>query len=210
MRRQPARPGASATASRTGLNMVPCSIFRERPSSIDAAIWVSRELEADVAPFALREIFRVLKPGGQLVFVAVGESARFGPASVRSWRLESRSTRTRCRPLQSIPVPCAKMERKRTVSRRVLAQRFQEEVPETAEGDSDTVDPRLARLRGGKQTTNNPRPRPICPAAKARWTKRETVVDDAVQRGFGGDGWIWISNVLCRWLPDQILRARMA
>ena len=43
-------------------------------SSIDAAVWVSRELEADVAPFALREIFRVLKPGGQLVFMTFGES----------------------------------------------------------------------------------------------------------------------------------------
>ena len=41
-------------------------------SSIDAAIWVSREVEPDIAPFALREIFRVLKPGGELVFVAVG------------------------------------------------------------------------------------------------------------------------------------------
>ena len=43
-------------------------------SSIDAVVWVSRELESDVAPFALREIFRVLKPGGQLVFAAFGES----------------------------------------------------------------------------------------------------------------------------------------
>ena len=51
-------------------------------SSVDAAVWVSHELESDIAPFALREIFRVLKPGGQLVFAALGESVRFGPASV--------------------------------------------------------------------------------------------------------------------------------
>ena len=42
-------------------------------ASIDAAIWVAREMEADVAPFALREIFRVLKPDGQLVLVTLGE-----------------------------------------------------------------------------------------------------------------------------------------
>ena len=51
-------------------------------ASIDAAIWVAREMEADVAPFALREIFRVLKPDGQLVLVTLGEFARFGPPSV--------------------------------------------------------------------------------------------------------------------------------
>jgi hypothetical protein len=44
-------------------------------SSIDAAVWISRELESDIAPFALREIFRVLKPGGQLFFAAMGESS---------------------------------------------------------------------------------------------------------------------------------------
>ncbi len=43
-------------------------------SSVDAAVWISRELESDIAPFALREIFRVLKPGGQLAFAAVGET----------------------------------------------------------------------------------------------------------------------------------------
>ena len=43
-------------------------------SSVDAAVWISRELEFDIAPFALREIFRVLKPGGGTLFAAVGET----------------------------------------------------------------------------------------------------------------------------------------
>ena len=43
-------------------------------ASIEAVVWVPRELESDIAPFALREIFRVLKPGGQLVLAALGES----------------------------------------------------------------------------------------------------------------------------------------
>ena len=46
-----------------------------RPSSsIDAAVWVSCEVESEIARFVLREIFRALKPGGELVFAAVGKS----------------------------------------------------------------------------------------------------------------------------------------
>ena len=44
-------------------------------SSIDAAIWVCRELEPDIAPFALREIFRLLKPGGQLVCAPMSQTS---------------------------------------------------------------------------------------------------------------------------------------
>ena len=77
-------------------------------SSIEAVVWVPRELESDIAPFALREIFRVLKPGGELILAALGESGVWTWIG-RFWRLESRSIRVSCRQLQSTFVPYAKM-----------------------------------------------------------------------------------------------------
>ena len=86
-------------------------------SSTDAAVWVSRELESDIAPFALREIFRVLKPGGQLVFAAVGESTGLDlRRSLSAARIALDGMR--CRPFQSTPVLCAKPDRRRWVFRR--------------------------------------------------------------------------------------------
>ena len=46
-------------------------------SWVDAVVWVSGELESDIAPFALREILRILKPGGELVFAGAGELGKF-------------------------------------------------------------------------------------------------------------------------------------
>ena len=33
--------------------------------------------KSDIAPFALREIFRILRPGGELVFAGAGEFGKF-------------------------------------------------------------------------------------------------------------------------------------
>jgi len=170
-------------------------------SSIDAAVWVSRELEADVAPFALREIFRVLKPGGQLVFMTLGESpgldlrrsllaARiaFDQDEMPSAPVYSCSLRKDGGQGEGIPPP----------SSSALSVRN----PETAQGHSSEVDPRLVLLEdeNSRQIT----------LVHDRFVQQEevmdqarAVVDGAVQRAFGGDGWIWISSRFAEGYPTK-------
>ena len=158
--------------------------------SIDTALLISGALESEIAPFALREIFRVLKPGGQLVFVAMGEStvldlrrslsaaqiafdeAEMPPAPVYSCSLRKNGARAEGVPPHSRPAAAATS-------------------PQTEQGQGEAVDPRLARLED-----ENARQIAL---ARDTFARRNRIADEAwatkdsaVQRGFGGDGWIRI------------------
>ena len=170
-------------------------------SSIDAAIWVSGDPEADVAPFALREIFRVLRPGGQLFFVAAGESAGL---DLRRTFLAAQIAFNE-NEMASAPVYSCFL-RKNGAQADVVPPRsglaFVGGNPETAEGYRDKIDPRLARFEEENQQQVT--------LIHDRFTQRQAlvdeagdVVDDAVERGFGGDGWIWVSNVLADGYPTR-------
>jgi ubiquinone/menaquinone biosynthesis C-methylase UbiE len=164
-----------------------------RPSSsIDAAVWVSREVEPDIAPFALREIFRVLKPGGELVFAAVRESTgldlRHALVAARIGFDEDEMPLT---PAYSFAL--RKNGRK------------EEGVPSSvgsAREHDDAVDARLASLE-----EDNKRQIALIGERIARQQELEdearAIVDDAVQRGYGGDGWIWISNLFADGYPAK-------
>ena len=76
------------------------------------------------------------------------------------------------------------------------------ENPETAQAHSNAVDPRLALLEDENS-------RQIA-LVHDRFVQQEkvmdearAVVDGAVQRGFGGDGWIWISNLFAEGYPTK-------
>ena len=120
-------------------------------SSIDAAVWVSRELEADIAPFALREIFRVLKPGGQLVFAAAGESTGL---DLRRSLLAARIAFDEDE-MPSAPVYSCSLRKNggpAEVFRRVRAQRFQEEVLRRRESIATQL---IRGLRCSRRRTND-------------------------------------------------------
>jgi hypothetical protein len=75
--------------------------------------------------------------------------------------------------------------------------------PETSEGRSGAVvDPRLALLEdeNGRKIT----------LVRDRFVQQEgvrdqtmAVVDDAARRGFGADGWVWISNLFAEGYPTK-------
>ena len=158
--------------------------------SIDTALLISRALESDIAPFALREIFRVLKPGGQLVFVAMGEltgldlrrslsaaQIAFDEAEVPSAPVYSCSLRKNGARGEGVP----------THSRPEVSATS----PQTEQGHGEAIDPRLARLED-----ENARQIAL---VRDTFARRNKIVDEtwatkdsAVQRGFGGDGWIRI------------------
>jgi ADP-heptose:LPS heptosyltransferase len=159
-------------------------------SSVDAAVWVVRGLESDIAAFALSEIFRILKPDGQLVFVVIGETTALDlPRSLSAARIAFDEGG-----MPSAPVYAGSL-RKGAVRREDHPLRSRPKVstgyPEAAQGVG--VDPRLAPLE-----EENARQIAL---VRDRYAHRErvvaemhAVVDDAIQRGFGRDGWIWISN----------------
>ena len=165
-------------------------------ASIDAAVWVSRELESDVAPFALREIFRVLKPGGQLVFVTLGESPSL---NLRRSLLAAQIAFDEDE-MPSAPVYCCSL-RKSVPAR--SGPSISTGSPETSEGRSGAVvDPRLALLEDENR-------RKIT-LVRDRFVQQEevmdqtmAVVDDAARRGFGADGWVWISNLFAEGYPTK-------
>jgi ADP-heptose:LPS heptosyltransferase len=161
-------------------------------SSVDAALWVARRFDSDIAAFALSEIFRILKPDGQLVFVAIGETTALDlPRSLSAARIEFEEGG-----MPSAPVYACSL-RKETVPQEDHLLRSRPKVstgrPTPAQENGVGVDPRLAALE-----EENARQIAL---VRDRYAHRERVVaemhaviDDAIQRGFGGDGWIWISN----------------
>jgi SAM-dependent methyltransferase len=170
-------------------------------STIDGAVWVSRQLESDIAPFALREIFRVLKPGGQLVFAAMGESTGLDlRRSLLAARIAFNEDET-----PSAPVYSCSLRKNGTRLEDVPPwsdAAFRVKDPGTPQGDAYAVDPRLALLE-----EENKRQITLVRDRFAQWEKvmdeERAVVDDAVQRGFGADGWIWISNRFAEGYPTK-------
>jgi hypothetical protein len=163
----------------------------QRPSSsIDAVVWVSRELESDIAPFALREMLRVLKPGGQLVLSAVGDSAGLDMRrSLSAARIAFDESETpfgpvfSCRLRKNGPQPEGVVPRSRSAVSGTDAA--------TAVGHINAVDPRLALL----EEENTRQIDLVHDVFVQRQKVRDaewSVVDGAIQRVFGRDGWIWI------------------
>ncbi len=181
--------------SLTGLNMVPYSTYRKRPRRSTPLFGSASELEADIAPFALREIFRVLKPGGQLVFATLGESPGL---DLRRSLLAARIAFDEDE-MPSAPVYSCSL-RKSVPSRSGSA--ISTRNPETAQGHSSVVDPRLVLLEdeNRRQIT----------LVHDRFVQQQKVIDEAravvdgaVQRAFGGDGWIWISSHFTEGYPTK-------
>jgi SAM-dependent methyltransferase len=170
-------------------------------SSIEAAVWVARELESDIAPFALREIFRVLKPGGQLVFAVAGESAGL------DLRQSLSAARIGFKDDEIPPVPVYACSLRKTgpqaagVPSRSRSAASVEGL-ETTQCRNHAVDPRLALIEEENARQIN--------LVGDRAAERQKVIDEehiviegAVQRGFGGDGWIWVSESFADGYPSK-------
>jgi SAM-dependent methyltransferase len=161
-------------------------------SSVDAAVLVSRGLESDVVPFALREIFRVLKPGGQLVFTTTGDSTGLDLArSFQAAHIEFDEGE-----IPSLPVYSCFL-RKNDVRGELAPPYSRSAAPVRAhdapEGHCSAVDPQLLLLE--EENTRQ------IMVVRDRFAERQklveeqaAIVDGAVQGAFGEDGWIWISN----------------
>jgi Glycosyltransferase family 9 (heptosyltransferase) len=165
----------------------------QRPSSsVDAVVWVSRELESDIVPLALREILRVLKPGGQLVFAAIGETAGLDLGrSLSAARIAFDESKMPSRPVFS----CSLLKNGPPPDSVPLSSRpaVSELGAQTAQARVDAVDPRLALLE-----EENSRQISL---VRDRFAQRKEVMDDEwsvvdgpVQRVFGSDGWIRIAK----------------
>ncbi len=164
-------------------------------ASIDAAIWVAREMEADVAPFALREIFRVLKPDGQLVLVTLGELGLDLGRSLLTARIAFDDDK-----MPSAPVHCCSL-RKSTPARSGSPISTGSFV--TSEWRSKAaIDPTLALLEDENRRQITVLHDRLVEQEKVMDEAR-AVVDRAVQRGFGGDGWIWIFNLFAEGYPTK-------
>ena len=163
----------------------------QRPSSsIDAVIWVSRELESDIAPFALREMLRVLKFGGELFFSAQGESPGLDlRRSLSVARIAFDESEMPSRPVFACSL--RKHGPRLEVAARCSHSAASGTVPVSSEGHINAADPRLALLE--EENTRQ------IHLVYDRFVQRQkvmdaewSVVDDAVQRVFGRDGWIRI------------------
>jgi SAM-dependent methyltransferase len=170
-------------------------------SSIEAVVWVPRELESDIAPFALREIFRVLKPGGQLVFAAGGESPGL---DLRRSLLEARIGFDDDE-MPTAPVYSCSLRKTGGWAEGVQPRSgsgISVRSSETARRDSGAVDPRLVPLED-ENTRQIALVRETFAQQEKAMDEARAVVDDAVRRAFGGDGWIWISSHFAEGYPTK-------
>jgi SAM-dependent methyltransferase len=165
-------------------------------ASIDAAIWVAREMEADVAPFALREIFRVLKPDGQLVLVTSGE---FPGLDLGRSLLTARIAFDEDQ-MPSAPVYCCSLRKSAPARSGSPISTGSSVTPERRR--KAAVDPTLALLEDENRRQITLLHERLVEQEKVMDEAR-AVVDRAVQRGFGGDGWIWISNLFAEGYPTK-------
>jgi SAM-dependent methyltransferase len=170
-------------------------------SSIDRIVWVAREVEPDVAPFALREIFRILKPGGQLAFVTLSESPGL---DLRRSLLAARIAFDEDE-MPSAQVYSGSLRKNGTQAKNVPSSSglgFSERNLGPAREHDNAVDARLALLEeDNKQQIARVRERFV--ERLELEDEARAVVDGAVQRGFGGDGWIWISNFFAEGYPTK-------
>ena len=161
-------------------------------SSIDAILWLSRTIESDVAPFALREMFRVLRPGGQLVFAAVGEATSLdlsqSTSAVRI-ALDEGGAASDSVYLCSLRKGATRPEGPPPLSHADVSTMC----PQSTRGCGVAVDPSLALLEEENA-------REIA-AVRDTHAEREmvaeemhAVADEAIRRGFGRDGWVWVSR----------------
>ena len=163
-------------------------------SSIDAVIWVWGELEPDIAPFALREIFRVLKPGGELVCAPMSETSGLDlRRSLIAARISFDEEET-----PSVPVYSCSL-RKGVPSRPPAAISTGSS---TAQQHSSGVDPQLAALEDENRRQVTLVHDKIAEQEKVI-SEARALVDSAVRRGFGADGWIWVSNLFAEGYPTK-------
>ncbi len=155
-------------------------------SSVDAVVWVSRELESDIAPFALREILRILRPGGELVFAGAGESGNFDLRPLLSAaRIGFDENETPPAPVRFCSLRKTGPEKEGGPPR--LRDR------KMTQGQSHFIDPRLALIEEENMREIG--------LVRDRVAERQRVINEehviiegAVQRGFGEHGWIWVSD----------------
>ena len=155
-------------------------------SSVDAVVWVSGELESGIAPFALGEILRILRPGGELVFAGAGESGNFDLRRLLSAaRIGFDENETPHAPVRFCSLRKTGPEKEGGPPR--LRDR------KMTQGQSHFVDPRLALIEEENMREIG--------LVRDRVAERQKVIDEehviiegAVQRGFGEDGWIWVSD----------------
>ena len=171
-------------------------------SSIDAAVWVSCEVESDIAPFALREIFRVLKPGGELVFAAVGKSTSLDLRhSLAAARIGFDEDEMPLAPVYSFSL-------RKNGGQQAVGLPPRVRGPETTQARSHAVDPRLALMEQENAAANRPRPRYSCRATKGHRPRirRRGPRDSARVRRRRMDMGV---GKLRRWLSGKILFERM-
>jgi ADP-heptose:LPS heptosyltransferase len=161
-------------------------------SSVDGILWVSRELEADIAPFALGEFFRVLRPGGSLVIAAFGETSGLDLSQSLSAAQISLSEGAMpsapvysCSLRKGLARPGGHPSHPRSAGATKLGGPTRDLTLE--------VDPKLAPIEAenARQIT----------LVRDRVAEREKAVNEAnsiinktIEHGFGEDGWIWISG----------------
>lgn len=163
-------------------------------SSIDAVIWAWRELEPDTAPFALREMFRVLKPGGELVCAPTGETSGLDlRRSLATARISFDADETPSGPVYACSL------RKGVPSRPGAAISTGSS---TAQEHSSAVDPQLAALEDDNRRQIARLHDKIAEQEKVI-SEASALVDSAVRRGFGADGWIWVSNLFAEGYPTK-------
>jgi hypothetical protein len=170
-------------------------------ASIDAVLLIAGELDPDIAPFVLREIFRILKPGGQLDLAIAGESKGLDLGrSLAAARIAFDEGETPSAPVYS----CSLTKNVGQAEVASPCSRLGASVgsPEGAPGEGAVVNPELSLLEA-ENTRQILLVRDIFDERQELVDEALAVVDRAVQRGFGADGWIWVSNLFAEGYPTK-------